>query len=224
MNRLITGLSIVGTVVTLAATPGLVKAQPIVTIDDILDAATINSTGFDPATYQAHNNGTESPGLHGQWISADVPPAPGTSVTYTIALCEPNKHGTGPNTCDFPGGTPSSTTIVSDFLNITFTGEQPNPADPNNVSVDLTFASDLTEASIDGVHIDGGVFETGGFQNFTTDPNLLSGRTGVPTDFVLLARSDVEVPEPSTLALLGSSLLGLPGYAWRRRKLAAVKA
>ena len=119
---------------TLAAIPGLVKATPVsVTIDDLTDAATIDSSGFNVAYY--HSQGTESPGFHGEWPRGDPIPPIGTAVTYTVALCETAKEVPGA-TCTFDaGGNPTGNTVVSDILQITLTEEQVPPSN-NNVALD----------------------------------------------------------------------------------------
>ena len=101
---------------------------------------------------------------------------------------------------------------ISDTLNITFIGQQPT-ADPYNLVVDLHFRSDPESGTALPPLANGiSITETGGIQDLSTQVSQL---TGIP-DFQLLVASDVTgpVPEPATMLLLGSGLIGL----WGARK------
>ena len=61
------------------------------------------------------------------------------------------------------------------------------------------------------------IIETGGIQTAATIP-LTGSQAG--TNFVLKFQSDADVvPEPSSLLLFGSGLLGLTQMIWRRKRL-----
>ena len=58
--------------------------------------------------------------------------------------------------------------------------------------------------------------ETGGGQDISGDFLNSDGLTRMTPLFNVVVQSDVEVPGPSTLLLLGAGLAGLTGLAWRR--------
>ena len=107
-------------------------------------------------------------------------------------------HDETPNAvpCAYPSTTPcaDAVTVSSPFLNTPF----------NYLGVDYFF-------SLLGFSQDGGATTVNKFITQENQENI-AGLYGVITEI------PIGVPEPSTLLLLASGLVGLGGMAWRRRK------
>jgi PEP-CTERM motif len=169
-------------------------------IDDLLEGnLSALTTGFDPASLVVTVNQETLTGLgvvdlHGAWVSP-YPFDNGQAQTYRFNIWDPA----------FEGG------LLSDTLMLTLTGQQANP---NNMIVDLSFRSDnLAGGGLDPMSGAIDIIESGGWQSL--DAWLPSQLTMLEVSF----RS--EVPEPSSLALLGLGGLSLLSYASRKRRLAA---
>lgn len=170
--------------------PTLAHASGVtVTINDLTDSVNGTALGFDPGELMIAQ-GYEFFDLHGDFMSNSAPPV-GVSITVNINFLEPAFEGGG----------------LSDTLNMVFTGIMPIGGDPDNVSVNLHFRSDPNAMWLPNAWT---IMENGTFQ----DVSGFVAASGGPTDFKILVASDV--PEPGSLMLLGSGVLGLAG-ALRRR-------
>ena len=165
-----------------------------VIINDLEDGnPTVVANGFD-TTSLTINYLTEGIDLHGEYVTI-LAPSPGNSVVSNFNFMEPSFEGGG----------------ISDTLSITFTGQTRPGGLPGGMSVDLHFRSEtesgppLTELS-NGISIT----ETGALQD-------LSQYVGF--EFFPQVASDISaVPEPSTMLLLGSGIVGLIGVRRKFRK------
>ena len=153
--------------------------------------------GFDPTslTITVNNETLSALGvvnIHGAWIS----PAPlgnGQEQNYNFNIWDPANEGGG----------------LSDTLGITLTGQTANP---NNMTIDLSFRSDNLAG--------GGLSPISGAIDITEDGTFQSLDTWLPSQLTSLSvsfRSDVMIPEPSSLALLALGALSLLSYASRKR-------
>ena len=93
--------------------------------------------GFDATSLNVQLN-PESVDIHGEYLST-LNLANGTSVAANFDFMEP--------TFEEPAGV----ALISDTLNIVFTGHTPATADPNNISVDIHFRSDSDPTGLPGL-------------------------------------------------------------------------
>lgn len=89
-----------------------------------------------------------------------------------------------------------------------------NPTDPTATGLGIALPTSSTDFA---VSTSGGAYNNGGF-------NPAAGYTAVFVQFVLTPGSTLTLdaisnPEPGTLALFGLGVLGLGGFAWKRRTL-----
>ncbi len=168
----------------LLLSPMLAHAGVIVTIDD-RELGPVNPVvtiaGFDPTTVNQQVN-PEAFDLHGEYLSTMLIPN-GTSISVNFDFLE------------LLGG--PETGLISDTLNIVFTGHTPVTGDVNNLSVDMHFRSDTDPFGLPGLSNAITITETGNFQSLT---NMIQ-QAGGPSDFGISVASGA-VPEPSAFNLM----------------------
>jgi hypothetical protein len=126
------------------------------------------------------------------FFNIDVPFGSLPFVDTTIVFTEP--------------GTPKA---ISDILEMTVGGHIVGGVPKENL--DFSIISDVDPAFVPSPGTVNFIEESGTLQDVTS---LLFGASTAPVDVSVQSA----VPEPSTLFLLGSSLAGLGGFAWRRRR------
>jgi hypothetical protein len=164
-----------------------------VTINDLTNWVTGSAFGFDPNSLLIQQ-GYEAFDLHGEYLSATPPPV-GTVIVVNVNFLESSAE---------PGSPKGS---LSDSLSIVLSGITPFPGDLCNVSVDLHFRSDPYAVWLPNAF---NIYENGLYQNMSS----YIVANGGPNDLTVLVASDV--PEPGSLILLGSGVLGLAGMLRRR--------
>jgi PEP-CTERM motif len=181
------------------AMPAVVSAAVLLTIDDRFtdngSNIVITLSGLNNVSAQV---GPEQYDLHGEYLAL-LNLANGQTLTVNFNFTEPAFEN------------PQNAGLLSDTLNIVFTGHTPTAQDPNTISVDLHFRSDGDPTTLPTLASPITLQETINLQDLTS---LIAQATGV-TDFQVVVGSDV-VPEPSTvgLCLLG---VGATLLAARRR-------
>jgi hypothetical protein len=200
MKRLFSWGLMIGLLVLM--TPTLSTAGIIFSIDDrnvvALGLVGTSPYGFDPTSLnvQINNTATEGVDVHGEYISL-LNLANGQTLSVNF------------NFLEAPGDPQAG--LISDTLNIAFTGHTPIAGDLNNMSVDLHFRSDAEPNTLPTLTNPIVLTETGGFQNLQS---LIAQNTGV-TDFNISVASG-EVPEPATLTFF---LIGIAGVYLGRLKV-----
>jgi hypothetical protein len=99
-------------------------------------------------------------------------------------------------------------------------GIAPTTVDRDSFGDVVAFNFDVGNGVTAGNHSDTLVFKTTSTQYVPGNTNLIDGGTATVGGFAPVG----VVPEPSSLALLCTGILGMGGYAWRRRKLSLVQA
>lgn len=204
MRSLVPTLLVIGLLAS-----GAAYAGPAVAINDFVDTLPeplvtlfgVSPYGFDPATLSIQSSiaadGTEIFDLHGEWVSTS-PLGAGAAAVVNFNFYEDS----------VTSGT------LSDTLNLTFTGQQPTTADPNNVSLDMHFRSE-GDPGTPLTPLAGGLnlteFKWAAGQELS--PFIVSG--GGPGDISMQVFS---VPEPSSIVMLGLGAAGLAVGVRRRRK------
>lgn len=191
--------------------------------------AGIGGTGFIPATNPASYGGLYNS------TGSGVTTTPASSVTTSITneavgvLGAVDMHfqytdrtplAAGASQTvnfNFYDGNPS-TTLVSDTLSLTFTGQAPAPGTGNNMLVDLHWRSDSADEIIappplsNAHNLNEIPWATGNpaFELFS----FIHADTGL-SDAHFLVNS---VPEPSSVVMMGLGALGVGGLVLRRRR------
>jgi hypothetical protein len=182
------GLLVFGVTVGLAP---LVGAVPITALDGTWQ----NAVGGDNVSI---NNGTDPRTI--RWGNVSPPtsgynwsptPTPFDALTPTQGLIHFN-HNETPND-DVPGGVPDVVTISSPFMNTPF----------NYLGTDYIF-------SLLGFSQDGG-------NTIVTQFSTQEGQENIADLYGAISVAP-PIPEPATMLLLGSGLIGLAGFARRRFK------
>jgi hypothetical protein len=179
--------------------PALASAGIIININDTgpngsIPIATVS--GFDPTSYNAQFN-PEAFDLHGEYFSTlNIPNGTSVSVNFNF----------------YDGVGSPDPNLVSDTLNIVFTGHTPTAGDINNVSVDLHFRSDTDPFGLPPLTNGISITELNGVIM------SLQGQfpQGAPTDFNISVASGV--PEPGTwgMILVGGAGMLYRGFRMRR--------
>jgi hypothetical protein len=178
--------------------PALAAAAPVtITINDLGDGNPLTTvSGFDPTSLNTQTN-LEAFDLHGEYLSG-LNLANGTTVSVNFNFTErPFEVGA----------------LISDTLNIVFTGHAPTGGDLNSISVDMHFRSDTDPLGATPLTNAISLAETGAMQNLTS----MITQVGGPEDFNISVASDV-VPEPTTWGLVLIGATGLVLGRLRRRR------
>jgi hypothetical protein len=173
---------------------------------------TLTRTGLTPVTsantFNSNNwNITDTFDESNKYLSFSLTPSSGFQITATNLSYALNGTNTGPNTGRWGYKIGSGSFVLQDTFTLA------NPA-PSSLST-WTFTEFTTTETVEfrfwaygSTSISGGTSATGGgvrVTNITGNDLVLNG-------------SVTAVPEPSTIAFMGFSALGLCFYLWRRRR------
>jgi hypothetical protein len=174
----------------LALTAGA-RAGFVVTIDDRSDKISIDVTGLPQEQVRITKINDESQGVT---LKGVLPAVPATATEAEFNLKEPANSD----------GSPGSVSDGIAFFTSKFTKDYT-----------ILMVSDLGELPLSVGTPYGDAEETGGFQVFKLNPDPAKKELPLPQgapDMTLRVASDVGVPEPSSLVLVGLGVIGLAIY------------